>query len=99
MLCNKIHCCVGKTCLNHFSSTACLLGALEYLGKDTVVAVCVWDLTVSGTHPVGCELGRVSCVGSSSHPFHRYPAKIVACDLLDDVKSFVAILINDGAQV
>ena len=67
MLCNKIHCCVEINCLIHFSSTVCLLGVLDYPGKDTVVDVCVWIPTVSGTHPVGSGRGPSVAWAHTSH--------------------------------
>ena len=77
----------------------CLLGVLEYPGKDTVVVVCVCDPTASGVHPVGCGPWTVGCVGSQEPPYVDVCLRLLRAIFLMIVKSFVAILIDDGAQV
>ena len=63
-----------KSCL----TTVCLLGVLEYPGKDTVVVVCVcvWIPTDSGVYPWGSGRDPVGCVIFTG----LCPFKILWCD-------------------
>ena len=52
----------------------CLLGVLEYPGKDTVavVCVCVWIPTDSGVYPSGSGRDPVGCVIFKGFVHSRY---------------------------
>ena len=70
------------------TTAVCLLGVLEYPGKDTsaVVCACVWIPTDSGVYPWGSGRDPVGCVIFTDLVRSRYPDLTDACFDLDDCK-------------